>query len=440
MKIFDFFLIFILTLHTHDTKADVFRILDLEKDALQCRIDMTERATTELLISTYIIKKDDIGLGMLKLLIETAARGVKVRVILDSFGNELPPSLLFFLAEKGVEVRIFNRARLFEIHTFMDRMHGKVLIADIEHMIVGGRNLTEEYFELDPIGNFLDREVYTNNKKVAADVRKHFYAMWNNKRLTSIKVRKYPNDRNNAYWQKQIDDAWVSLQKRTNLTQNSTTDWANAPATTEVHATYDNFLRKKDGKVEVSDKKDRRGTRQLIALIDSAKHTIDIENPYFHATPRWDRAFKRATQRGVKIRLLTNSECTNDVLIMQAVYRRARPHYLKMGIQIWEYEGNKRLHTKAFVVDTLTVLIGSYNIHALSEKNNTEVCLWVKDTTIAAQNLHIMNLNLLSAKYIQPNTINLSNQYFEDNAQCLPKGKITNLFMRTLAPLLSWVM
>jgi hypothetical protein len=66
--------------------------------------------------------------------------------------------------------------------------------------------------------------------------------------------------------------------------------------------------------------------------------------------------------------------------------------------------------------------------------------LWVKDTTIAAQNLDIMNLNLLSAKYIQPNTNNLSNKYFEDNEHCPKKGKITNLFMRTLAPLLGWVM
>lgn len=433
-------IVFMLFGYTLPIKADVFRILDHEKEALQCRIDMTERVQSELLISTYIIKQDDIGLGMLQLLVEAAARGVKVRLILDSFGSELSPSLLVFLNEKGVEVRLFNRARLLEWRTFMDRMHGKVLIADIENMIVGGRNLTEEYFELDPIGNFLDREAYTNNKKVAADVRNHFYTLWNNRKLTAVQNNNYLTNEKREYWQKSLSNAWVSLQKRAQVTPNSATDWTDVPSTTNIYATYDYFVRKIDGRIEPSGRKNRRGTRQLIALIDSAKYSIDIENPYFHPTPRWDRAFKRATKRGVKIRLLTNSECTNDVLVMQAVYRRARPQYLKMGMQIWEYEGDKRLHTKSFIVDTLFTVIGSYNIHPISEKNNTEVCLWVKDTTVSAQNLRIMNKNLLSAKVIQANPINLSNRYFETNAKCAKKSIIVDIFVHTLAPLLGWAM
>ena len=440
MNFIKFFIVLMLITYTLSTKADVFRILDHEKEALQCRIDMTEGAKTELLVSTYIIKQDDVGLGMLQLLVEAAARGVKVRLILDSFGSELSPSLLVFLKEKGVEVRLFNRASLLEWHTFMDRMHGKVLIADIENMIVGGRNLTDEYFELDPVGNFLDREVYTNNKKAAADVRNHFYTLWNNQNLTTVQNRSFLADEKRKYWQRFLSDAWVSLQKKAQVTPKSDTDWTNAPSATNIHATYDYFTRKKNGLIEPSDKKDRRGTRQLIALIDSAKYSIDIENPYFHPTPRWERAFKRATKRGVKIRLLTNSECTNDVLVMQAVYRRARPQYLKMGIQIWEYEGDKRLHTKSFIIDTMYTIIGSYNIHPVSERNNTEVCLWVKDTSVSVQNLRIMNKNLVSAKPIQASPINLSNQYFETNKKCTKKSVIVDLFVHTLAPLLGWAM
>lgn len=45
-------------------KADEFRILSKEREALQCRIDLIARAQKEILISTYIIREDEVGLGL----------------------------------------------------------------------------------------------------------------------------------------------------------------------------------------------------------------------------------------------------------------------------------------------------------------------------------------------------------------------------------------
>lgn len=431
---------FILIGHSLFAKADTLRILDNEKEALQCRIDLTVRVQQELLISTYIIRLDDVGLGLLQLMVEKAAKGVKVRLILDAMHNDLPRPLVKYLLEKKVEIRMYNKVRFFELHTIIDRMHEKVLISDIENIIVGGRNLSKDYYKIDSSGNFKDREMYAHSPKVGDDLRNHFYLVWNHNKLTTKTKYDRLDDEKRAYWQQRLESALASLIQKTGITTTVQRNWTENAPSADIHATYDNFVRKRFGKLQPFDRKDRSVTKQLIALIDSAKSTIDFENPYFHPTHRWKIALNEAIKRGVNIRLLTNSECTNDVLLMQAVYRRSRQKYLKMGIKIWEYEGKECLHTKSIVIDSNITVIGSYNIHIVSQKNNTEVCLWVKDSVIGIQNVNLMNHYLTSSRYIAPTKTNLSRRHIGHNALCLDKGFRYRLYVHLLAPILSLVM
>ena len=435
---YKFFLIAILTLLIQTAKADICRILDKEEEALQCRVDMIVRAKSELLVSTYIIREDAVGLGLLKLMIECAARGVKVKMILDSFGKDIPNSLLDYLTEKGVEIHSFNQVRLFAPHTITDRLHEKVMLTDVEHIIVGGRNLTSAYYKLEPEGNFLDREMYAISKKVADELRTHFFTMWNRPKLTQKKKHKPLTDENRLLWQKKLDEAWQAVMEKTKVVHDSQIDWLQGSITTQTHATYDNFVLKQNGQIIPAERKNRRGTKQLISLIDSAKYSIDIENPYFHPTKKWGKAFKKALSRGVKIRVVTNSECTNDVLLMQSVYRRSRGKYLKMGISLSEFEGNATLHTKSFVIDSTVAIVGSYNIHSVSEKRNAEVCLWVHDKTIALQTLAAMSRCLSSAKPIDNTKHNRSIWHIEKNAQCSKKHFKYILNIHTLGCWLNW--
>ena len=67
-----FIALFLLMGNAQIAKADDFRILNKEREALQCRIDLIARAQKEILISTYIIREDEVGLGLLQLMIEKA--------------------------------------------------------------------------------------------------------------------------------------------------------------------------------------------------------------------------------------------------------------------------------------------------------------------------------------------------------------------------------
>ncbi len=157
---------------------------------------------------------------------------------------------------------------------------------------------------------------------------------------------------------------------------------------------HDNFYEKKGKKTVRRARKDNKCTEAMLALICNAQHTIDIENAYFIPTRKWWRALKAAHKRGVRIRLLTNSGYTNDLPIVQSVYQLKRGRFRRHGVEVWEWHGQKMLHTKAFVIDSSISLIGSYNLESKSQNFNTEVAAWVNDPRIAAQHLKLMENNL----------------------------------------------
>ena len=436
---FSTFLIFLfLSAGNYQSSAQIFRILDEEMEALQCRVDLTLAAKQELIISSYTLKPDLVGYGMLHLMTLAAAKGVKVRLLVDAVGTKIADPLLGYLDECKVEVRFFNRFRTFELHTMFDRMHDKVLVADLEHIMVGGRNMSNAYYQLPAKTNFIDREIYSNDSATAVDLRLHFYLMWNHKKLTTRRVRSSLSDIQRSEWRDKLQKSWYALQAEKNIKMDHTVSSSGSTAIHVVHASYDQFLRKINGKVVPYDRKDRRGTNQMIALIDSATRSIDFENPYFHPSRRWEQALQRALDRGVKIRLLTNSECNVDVLIMQAVYRRCRPRYLKMGIEIWEYAGSECLHTKSIVIDSMVTIVGSYNLHPMSEVYNTEVNLWVSDSTIAKNNLAIMQRYLSTANKIEVSPATLSKCRLLKNPKCPKKSRRVYWLMHSISRILAW--
>lgn len=375
---------------------DVYRILSNEREALRCRFELMNQAREEILLSTFIIKDDLIGLASLQLLIDAAQRGVLTRLLIDDFGNKLPYDLLLFLEENGVEVRIFNPTRLPEMRTVVDRMHGKMLITENRQLIVGGRNLKEDYFSLDAHNNFLDREVYVCGKGAVNSARTHFYTMWNYDQLTRRGRRDELTEKKRSFWYEAMKNAPDALCKRLFVVFDGNDDWSRGVPETSAPVLFlhDNFVKKVGKKYVKHNRKDQNCTDSLIAFVNNAQKSIDIENAYFIPTKRWLKAFKAAHKRGVKIRVLTNSGYTNDVPIVQSVYQMKRKKYRKAGIELWEYQGQKMLHTKSMVIDSTFSVIGSYNLEIKSQNYNTEVAACVSDNSIAKANLNLLQNNL----------------------------------------------
>jgi putative cardiolipin synthase len=147
----------------HDGNSG-FRIISVGVDGFLARAQMIDAAERTLDLQYYIFRGDDTGRLLTDALLRAADRGVRVRVLIDD-GDTLAgdEQIIALNAHPAVEIRIFNpfayrghhrSLRDLEFmfnHSRLDyRMHNKLLVADNAVALVGGRNIDNQYFQMDP--------------------------------------------------------------------------------------------------------------------------------------------------------------------------------------------------------------------------------------------------------------------------------------------------
>lgn len=381
-------------------KGDLFRILSDEYSALTVRNDLMQDAKKEIQVCTYIIEGDEIGYNSLKIMAEAAQRGVQVKMILDGLGKRVPIKMLLYMKDRGVQIKIYNKKNWKRPFMIYRRLHGKMLIVDSQYCLIGGRNLKDQYFRMDSVGNFLDREVLIRSDKAVDKARQHFYEMWEHEVLcTDLEGTFNPADRKQC--QILLDSAALSVKSQMPLLRRvKGEDRVNLsdvvkPTANPVQFVYPSFTRVKNGRIRRSNRIDRRVAQALRGLVAAADSTVEIESSYFLLTRNWFKCMKAAQKRGVRIRVITNSVTSNDLPIIQAIYANRRGRYRRAGIQLYEYCGVRTVHLKAMTVDKQVAMIGSYNLDKSSEKFNTEVAAWVKDPLLVLQQQNLFEKYLL---------------------------------------------
>jgi putative cardiolipin synthase len=142
----------------------------------------------------------------------------------------------------------------------------------------------------------------------------------------------------------------------------------------------------------------------LFKKIQSLEHDLTIESAYFVVGNRGVEAMQKLHDRGVTVRILTNSLASNDVLAAHAGHAKYRKQLLKTDARIYEvrpdsgvikknWEGDSKagLHTKALVFDRKAVFIGSFNLDPRSANINTEAGLYIESPEMAEEILAYMD-------------------------------------------------
>jgi cardiolipin synthase len=121
-------------------------------------------------------------------------------------------------------------------------------------------------------------------------------------------------------------------------------------------------------------------TTAIADLLDGARETLDVVNPY--VTDRgMIRRIERAARRGVRVRLFVPANANNWACAAAQHFHHAA--LLDAGVRILEYPA--MLHAKAFVRDGEEVLAGTCNLEAWSLKRFFEIDLLVRSHDLAAQ-------------------------------------------------------
>ena len=416
------------------TKTGVY-VLEDGSGSMVARAWLTEYAEKTIDIQYFIFSTDNVGLIACDYLIRAADRGVKVRIIVDDIMVDADiQDVLTFDSHENITVKIYNpgvnlgknifkKVKKFttDFRSANQRMHNKTFIVDGKVVITGGRNIADEYFDYDHEYNFRDRDILLLGK-ASKKVEQSFEQFWNSelsKTVSSVIDDKPENMSSENRFDNLHEYAcnpynfWPQIRER--ITSLPTTFKAIRESGDLVWVDNVEFISDDPGKNDGTSGLGGGGisTSALIDLIKNAKSSIDIQTPYLVTTELSQNLFREAVERGVKIRILTNSLASTDNLEAFSGYQKDRKKLLNTGVRIFEFRPDAAertkimtgelqeklehkpifgLHAKSMVIDNKTTVIGTFNLDPRSANLNTECIVIVNSDKITKGVLKGMEL------------------------------------------------
>lgn len=310
-------------------------ILHAPDDRLQAMLDLIAAARTDIALSMYMFDSDQSGTAVRDALVDAARRGVRVALLLDSFGSAKTPAAFFQpIADAGGSYHFFSsRWR----RSYLIRNHQKILIVDAHHALVGGYNITDQYFGRKGDQDWEDLGLAVSGPDVA---RISAYLFELIALSADGGVRLLALRRLIMKWQ----PGDGALQWLVGGPGNRLSPWALAL------------------------KRDLQSAR-----------LIDIVAAYFSPTQSILRRLARAARSGGAVRLVLAGKTDNGATIGAA--RILYGYLLKRQVRICEYRP-RLLHTKLIVIDD-AAYIGSANLDIRSLFINKELMLRIDDAAVA---------------------------------------------------------
>jgi phosphatidylserine/phosphatidylglycerophosphate/cardiolipin synthase-like enzyme len=401
-------------------------VLEDGSGSMVARAWLTEYAEKTIDIQYFIFSTDNVGLIACDYLIRAADRGVKVRIIVDDIMVDADAEdILMFNSHENISVKIYNPGVNLGKNIFQkigkftsdfksanQRMHNKTFIVDGKVVITGGRNIADEYFDYDHEYNFRDRDVLLLGK-ASKMVNQSFDDFWNSSlsqnvsdviQTTSQNLSSINRFDNLHEYACNPDNFWPQVRDRIEALPDTFKSIAESGKLVWLNEVR--FVSDKPGKNDDENGLGGGGisTSALVDLIKNAKTTIDIQTPYLITTDYSQSLFKEAVDRGVKIRILTNSLASTDNIEAFSGYQSERQNLLKTGVRIFEFRPDAAirkkimtgelqsviikepifgLHAKTMVIDNEITVIGTFNLDPRSANLNTECIAIINSLEIA---------------------------------------------------------
>lgn len=137
--------------------------------------------------------------------------------------------------------------------------------------------------------------------------------------------------------------------------------------------------------------------------IRQAKKTIDLCFSYIVMAPSMQKALLQAHKRGVRVRLLTNSEASNDYPLA-AYAAGASLDSIVSYIEVYAMR-YQTLHAKFCIFDDKMVSIGGHNVWPISHLHDCETNLFIYDEGLCREALATFESWLKKAELIDRSTL-----------------------------------
>jgi cardiolipin synthase len=340
-------------------------------------------AQSEVHIDSYIWRDDEVGAEFLALLIETAKRGVTVRVLLDELGcHELRDRYFRPLVAAGGHFSwCHTLSPLRGRYSFNLRNHRKLQIIDGRTAFVGGMNIGREYLGRDPVlGDWSDMQLRVEGGVV--EVFRQIFA----------------------------EDWFFATGQEDLLDENGFNHGPSGDILAQV-------LR------GGPDEEDHPMLRANVLLAGTAKKRLWIATGYFVPGETMQTMLQVASARGVDVRLLVSSRSQHPNLV--TVGRSYYDALLRQGVRIFEYERGID-HSKYIVLDDDWATVGSSNFDERSLRLNFELSMLMHHSGVNAHLAEIFSNSIARSREI----------HRDEFAQRPLRQKLLESALRPLSPVL----
>ena len=298
-------------------------------------------STIDLL--TFVYWRGDIGTRFAEALSEKGRSGVRVRVLLDSWGaSSIDPDLIATMKDAGVRVRWFRPLRRLQPTKLNHRTHRKVMIVDEATGFTGGVGIADEW-NGDARNESEWRDTHFRILGPAVDgLRAAFLDNWleTDSEMFDEAIDRFPD-------QPQPGRAVIKCVRGA-----SEVGWSDI-------------------------------STLLLALLQLAEDRVRITTAYFVPDDQLIERLTGASDRGVSVEILLPGPHGDKRFVQlagQAVYERL----LERGVHIWHFQPSM-LHAKLMTVDGVIANVGSANFNARSTELDEEINVVALDPDLVRQ-------------------------------------------------------
>ena len=384
-------------------------------DGLALRVQMIRHAERTLDLQYFIFRGDATGTLIREELRHAADRGVRVRVLVDD-GDTVPgdEQLLELDGYPNMQVRIFNpfdtRSHSVLLRSFdfmfhkarLDyRMHNKLLVADDAIAVTGGRNIGNQYFQVDPDSQFADDEVFVAGPTVQ-ELSHEFDEFWNGDMVVPAHVLGGLGAYRAPPAIPVVRGSGADYLARVDSDQpyGELVSGAQSLTWTSARLIYDSPDKKY---IEQRAMRGRLMSQAVEGELAGTKHEALIVSPYFVPSDHELELLEAMRARNATARVLTNSLEAAPSLAARYGYDRVRLQLVRAGVKLYEVRarldtargsgqtrkvsryGNYGLHAKLYVFDRQRCFVGSWNYDQRSLQINTEMGLLIDNRDLAGE-------------------------------------------------------
>jgi cardiolipin synthase A/B len=342
------------------TAGNNYDVLVNGDQAFPAMLQAIDGARERVSFETYVYEKGEIARRFTDALERAAQRGVEVRIIVDAVGaSHMERGHLEGLRAAGCRVVDFNPTHWYGLEELNYRTHRKILVVDGQIGFTGGIGVADFW-----LGDAQDSKHWrdTHIRMRGPIVRLLEAAFYENFIEGEMTVTPALSD---AAPIESADDRSMVVRS------------APAGGATDLKRLY-------------------------LLSIAMARRSVEITSPYFLTDESSMWAFGDAVQRGVKVRILVESDITDQKVVKYAS-RHAYEALLEKGIEIYEYSPTM-MHGKVVVVDGVLSIFGSANFDNRSLELNDELNVAVFSPALAARFLGDFEQDLKVSRRLELDT------------------------------------